>query len=103
MRPTALLVALAILAAPALPAAAAEPMPFVGVWDCEVGTFTFTNETYNPGDQVMPILEVEEKDGDYHLMFADDYSVWLSGISEESMGWLSGESGDGFTCTRLYR
>lgn len=83
-------------------AGAAQGMPFVGVWDCEVGTFTFTNQTYNPGDQMLVIKDISVEDGNYLLTFEDGYQIGLSGITDTEMSWLSGESGDGFTCKKLY-
>lgn len=98
---TITLAAAAFMAATAA-AQAREQMPFVGVWDCEVALFTFTNETYNPGDEPMPILTLE-RDGDhYHLTFADDYRITLSNVTETSMGWFSEASGDGFECARVW-
>lgn len=81
---------------------AAQGMPFVGVWDCEVGTFTFTNQTYNPGDQMLVIKDIAVVDGDYVLSFEDGYQIGLSGITDTEMAWLSGETGDAFTCKKLY-
>lgn len=84
------------------PAQAREQMPFVGVWDCEVARFTFTNESYNPGDEPLPILSIEREGEHYHLTFADDYRITLSNVTETSMGWFSEASGDGFECVRVY-
>jgi len=93
--------ALSLFAASA-PAGAAEKLPFEGTWDCEVGTFTFTPKVYNNGSEDLPILEVQEgTDGSYTLMFADDYSISLSGFTGDKMGWLSSASGDSFQCTRI--
>jgi hypothetical protein len=83
-------------------AQAREQMPFVGVWDCEVALFTFTNETYNPGDEPMPILSVEHEGDHHHLTFADNYRITLSNVTETSMGWFSEASGDGFECVRVW-
>lgn len=88
----------------ALPAAALaeDTLPFIGKWDCEVAVFTFTSKIYNNGSEDLPILEIQEgTDGSYTLMFADDYSIGLSGFTGDTMGWLSSASGDSFTCTRI--
>jgi hypothetical protein len=101
-RRTAALLAFSALLAASAPAQAREQMPFVGVWDCEVALFTFTNETYNPGDEPMPILSVEREGDHHHLTFADNYRITLSNVTETSMGWLSEASGDGFGCVRVW-
>jgi hypothetical protein len=88
--------ALYALAAPA----AADELPFVGHWNCGVGTFIFTSETYNNGSDDLPIQEVQEgTDGSYTLFFADDYMITLSGFTGSEMGWLSA-SGESLDCTR---
>jgi hypothetical protein len=104
-RLAATLLASAVLLAPLLdaPAQAREQMPFVGVWDCEVALFTFTNETYNPGgDDPLPILAVERQGDDFTLDLPDDYRIVLSGVTETRMGWFSEASGDGFECVRVW-
>lgn len=84
----------------ALPAAAAEQPPFVGTWDCEVATFTFTADSYDSGEGPMPILRTE-KDGEaYILTFADDYRIGLANITATEMDWASAASGDSFHCKR---
>lgn len=89
------------MGAPAL-ASAKDTLPFVGTWDCEVATFTFTDKVYNNGSEDMPIEEIQEgTDGSYTLIFAGDYSIGLSGFTGDTMGWLSYEIGDSFTCKRL--
>lgn len=76
--------------------------PFIGAWDCEVAVMTFTGYIYNNGEEDIPIQEVQENsDGSYTLLFAGDYFFTLSGFTPNQMGWLSGETGDSFTCTRL--
>ena len=93
--------AAALWAAGALGAQAAEDLPFVGTWNCEVATFTFTPTTYNNGSEDLAIRDRQEgTDGSYTLFFDDDYTVTLSGFSEDAMGWFSPSSGDSFQCTR---
>jgi hypothetical protein len=102
-RRTAALLAFSALLAASAPAQAREQMPFVGVWDCEVALFTFTNETYNPGGEApLPILALEREGDDFHLTFADDYRIALTGVTETRMGWFSEASGDGFECVRVW-
>jgi hypothetical protein len=82
--------------------AAADELPFLGTWDCEVQTFTFTPRVYNNGSEDLPIEEIQEgSDGSYTLMFADDYIITLSGFTGNTMGWFSPASGDNFNCTRV--
>lgn len=99
------LIAVAALLAPTAIALASEaqPYPFVGTWDCEVGEFAFTYDSYTPpGDETLPILEIRrESDVDFVLVMPDGYEVGLSSVGESTMGWFSFASGDGFTCTRL--
>lgn len=80
--------------------AAGDP-PYVGTWDCEVSTFTFTADTYDAGEGPMPILRSEEDDGAYTLTFADDYRIGLANITATEMDWASGASGDTFHCKRI--
>ena len=81
------------------PALADEELPFIGTWDCEVATFTFTADTYDNGSEILPIEEVQEgSDGSWTLMFADDYIITLSGFTGDEMGWFSPASGDSFQC-----
>jgi hypothetical protein len=95
------LAALALVFA-ALPAAAQEDYPFVGEWDCEVATFVITNDVYNNGSEDMAILEVQEgTDGSWTLFFEGDYFFTVGDITPDSMSWLSGESGDAFSCRKV--
>ncbi len=78
-----------------------DEYPFVGTWDCEVATFSFTPDVYNNGSEDLPISEIQEgTDGSYTLFLPDDYVITLSGFDGETMGWYSHASGDAFTCTR---
>ena len=93
------LVALALFTISASPSLA-DDLPFLGEWDCGVATFTFTKDTYNNGSEDMPIQEVQEgSDGSYTLLFADDYTITLSGFTDDAMGWLS-SSGESLECKR---
>jgi hypothetical protein len=93
------LLAFALSATSAIPARA-DDLPFLGEWDCGVATFTFTADTYNNGSEDMPIQEVQEgSDGSYTLLFAQDYTITLSGFTDDAMGWLS-SSGESLECKR---
>ncbi len=81
--------------------ASAADYPFVGRWNCEVATFTFTDTTYNNGSETLRMTRVVKKGSGYELHFPKNYVVMLSAIKANTMGWLSGASGDGFTCKRL--
>ncbi|WP_430439404.1 hypothetical protein [Shinella sp.] len=84
-----------------LSAHAAEEPPYVGTWDCEVSTFTFTAETYDSGEGPMPILKSEQDGGAYTLTFADDYRIGLANITASEMDWASEASGDTFHCKKI--
>jgi hypothetical protein len=93
---------LALGATPALAAAPADA-PYVGVWDCQVGTFVFTRETYSNagGADMQAATSVEREGNNYIMTFADGYQIGLSSPTDTTMQWLSMESGDMFDCRRL--
>lgn len=95
-----LLVAALCLAA-CTPAATAQAHPFEGRWDCEVGEFTFTATTYNPGDDEMDILDIARDGESFILTFAADYQIGLDMNPDGTMTWFSAASGDSFTCRPL--
>jgi len=79
--------------------APAKAYPFVGRWDCEVATFTFTDKIYNNGTDNMPIRKIVATGKNaYRLEFGRGYKIMLQVTGPQKMNWLSGESGDGFTC-----
>jgi hypothetical protein len=92
-----------ILAAMPAQAAVLTDAPYVGVWDCQVGIFMFTRETYsNAGGAEMQAASSVEKDGNNYIMtFPDGYQIGLSSPTDTSMQWLSMETGDMFDCKRL--
>ena len=93
---------LCVLLAALLPTQSlAETYPFEGKWDCEVATFTFTPDIYNNGSEDMPITDIAEEDGVYLLSFADDYQISVALNPDGTLSWLSGASGDAFTCTAV--
>lgn len=94
----------AFASAGSVSAAALGQPPYVGRWDCEVGVFTFTADTYDPGTGERLKAEKVIREGeDYHFTFEDGYGFWVSGITQSKMGWLSDASGDAFNCKRIGR
>ena len=79
----------------------AQTWPFEGQWDCEVGIFTFTGSTYDPGGDEMEILDIARDGNSFTLSFADDYQLLLQMNRDGTMDWVSSASGDGFTCRPL--
>ena len=97
---SAIALALALGALSTAPAMA-DDYPFIGAWDCGVGTFTITTDVYNNGSEDMPIQEIQEgSDGSWTLLLTDDYFVTVSGFQGDSMGWMS-SSGESLECTRV--
>jgi hypothetical protein len=79
----------------------AEPYPFVGTWDCEVETFIFTETTYNNGSQTLPIRTVTRDGRNYTLFFPGNYVIALAAVTDTGMTWVSGKTGDQFSCRRV--
>lgn len=101
-----LLSTLMMLPAPAdagvsLAAGKSKDAPYIGQWDCGVATFTFTEDSYSTGDEPMAILKVDVENGNYHFLLTDDYSFWVSSVTDTSMEWLSDATGDNFSCKRI--
>lgn len=82
------------------PACAAE-LPFIGKWDCGVGTFSFTAKTYDAGEGPMKIKGVKRTGNQYILSFAKGYKIGVGSVTAKTMHWFSFASGDDFECTRL--
>jgi len=101
MRPEFIAAAAVIALATATTGFTADTAPYVGTWDCEVSTFTFTGDAYDAGEGPMPIRKVEKVDGNYVLSFDDGYQIGLSAVTDTSMQWLSTASGDQFECKRV--
>lgn len=78
-----------------------EPYAFVGSWDCGVEVFTFTNTTYNNGDNTYTILSVARDDRNYTLTFANGYVIGLGAVTATGLTWVSGTTGDQFNCRRV--
>jgi hypothetical protein len=93
--------ALAVVLAVSVAPAGAETWPFEGRWDCEVGEFTFTATTYDPGGEEMEILDVAQEGDSFILTFGDNYQIGLDMNPDGTMGWFSAVSGDSFTCRPL--
>jgi hypothetical protein len=104
MKIAALLSTAALIAATPTLAAAPADAPYVGVWDCQVGVFVFTRETYSNagGADMQAASSVEQEGNNYIMTFPDGYQIGLSSPTDTSMQWLSFESGDMFDCTRLH-
>lgn len=79
----------------------AEPYAFVGSWDCQVETFTFTNTTYNDGTNTYPIRTVAQDGDNYTLFMAGGFKVGLGYVTETGLTWVSGTTGDQFNCRRV--
>lgn len=78
-----------------------EPYAFVGSWDCGVAVFTFTNTTYNNGNETYPIRSVTQDGSSYTLRFDNAYVIALAAVTDTGMTWVSGATGDQFNCRRL--
>lgn len=89
-----------LLAVMGYPAFAATPWPFEGVWDCEVGVFTFSGSEYDPGDQPMTIVDIAPEGDAFTLTFEDNYQLSLAMNPDGTMTWFSPVSGDSFLCRR---
>lgn len=83
----------------ALPAAAAQ-LPFVGIWDCEIGLFAFSSDAYLVGRDELRIESIERDEADFLLTLPDGYRLSLFDVTETSMTWHSPASGDTFPCVR---
>ena len=76
--------ALLILVTTAPSALAQTPdYPFVGKWDCEVATFTFTNTTYNNGSETLRMTKVEKKGRTKDEL--DAVIRWLTGYDQSEL------------------
>ena len=75
--------------------------PFVGNWDCEVGIFRITADTYTPPfGSTQRIANVESSGSDYLLSFADGSRVSLFGVGSIVMTLHSPITGDTFSCRK---
>jgi hypothetical protein len=79
----------------------ADPYAFVGSWDCQVATFTFTNTTYNNGSNTYPIRSVARDGRNYTLRLGDGSVIGLGAVTETGLTWVSGQTGDQFACRRV--
>ena len=93
-------VAILAFAAGVSGASAQTQYPFAGTWDCEVATFTFTDKTYNNGSETLRMTKVEKRGDAYELSFPKNYKVMVGGFKADTMSWMSGETGDAFTCKK---
>ena len=86
------------------PIGPAAGLPFLGKWDCQVSTFTFTAGTYSPGlgSAELRLTRVEKYGDDtFGLTFADGYRLGLIDVTATTMIWSSPQSGDSFNCQRI--
>ncbi|NPD15719.1 hypothetical protein HOY34_10945 [Xinfangfangia sp. D13-10-4-6] len=81
-------------------AAQAGNWAFEGVWDCDVGTFSFSDTAYEAGDDLMEIVDVAAEGDTFTLTFADDYQLSLAMNPDGTMTWFSPVSGDSYLCRR---
>jgi len=104
MKLAALFSAAAVFVATPAIAQAPADAPYVGVWDCQVGVFVFTRETYGNagGADMQAATSVEVEGNNYIMTFPDGYQIGLSSPTDTTMQWLSMETGDMFDCTRLH-
>lgn len=89
-----------IMATLAAAGAQSGPLPFVGQWDCEVATFTFTAKTYNNGSETLAIRKIEHEGANYRLEFDKGYAISLRITAPGRMNWYSFASGDRFSCRK---
>lgn len=83
------------------PQGPSEPYAFVGSWDCGVGTFTFSNTSYNDGARTYPIQTVAKNGSNYTLRFDNGYVLALGAVTATGLTWVSGQTGDQFNCVRV--
>lgn len=91
-----------VLAVLALQPAHADPADYFGHYVCQTGpSFALTATAYTQqGTAEAPIAAME--DGPYGLIvtLTDGYRFGLTREDGGTYSWMSGESGDEFTCTR---
>lgn len=102
MKRLSLLALAGIVLAGGTPVSAQDIPPYIGVWDCGVGVFTFTRDSYNNGSDIMPATDITVDGNTFVFTFEDGYQIGVSMHGDDAMQWVSMESGDMFDCTRLY-
>ena len=79
----------------------ARTMEFLGQWDCQSATFTFTALSYDKGAEPMPIIDIATLGDTYQLTFEDLGQAFLAMNPDGSMTWYSPVTGDSFLCMPL--
>ena len=69
-------------------------LPFVGTWDCEVRTFSFTETTYHNGSELLEIKKIKRHGTVYSLLMEDASSISLYDIQKHKMTWHLSVSAD---------
>jgi hypothetical protein len=98
--------AIACLSAPLLVACGrddgpVEPYAFVGIWDCGVATFVFTNTSYNNGFTTIPIRTVTQSGRNFVVYLDCGTKVALGAVTQTGLTWVSSVTGDQFNCRRV--
>lgn len=81
-----------------------EDDAFFGLWDCEIGTFSYRYDGYatSPDAPHLPYMSIEEfTPGTYGITFMDGYRTGLMDVTPTTMIWSSPASGDIFDCRRV--
>jgi hypothetical protein len=78
-----------------------EPYAFVGIWDCGVATFVFTNTSYNNGSATIPIRTVTQSGRNFVLYLDGGYKVALGAVTPTGLTWVSSATGDQLNCRRV--
>lgn len=77
---------------------------FFGVWDCEIGTFSYGYDGYatSPEEPHLPYMSIQEfTPGNYGITYMDGYRTGLMDVTPTTMIWSSPASGDIFDCRRV--
>jgi hypothetical protein len=78
-----------------------EPYPFAGQWDCGVSVMTLSATSYDSGGGPVPISSVTRNGPGYELRLGDGRIVALAAVTDTALTWVSGQTGQQFTCLRL--
>jgi hypothetical protein len=81
--------------------AQAQDYPFVGRWDCEGATFSFTETSYNGGMGAQAIASIEAEGSGFILTLANEQEVIVSEFNDGKMVWLYWSSGERRVCQKL--
>ncbi|MDM7930961.1 hypothetical protein [Tabrizicola sp.] len=78
-----------------------EPYAFVGIWDCGVATFVFTNTSYNNGSTTIPIRTATQSGRNFMLYLEGGSKVALGAVTATGLTWVSSATGDQLNCRRV--